>query len=115
MKILNKSKGDNAEQLAAEYLKKNGYKILETNYRSPYGEIDIIGEIGRETVFVEVKYRSSSDFGAGYEAVNSKKCQKIIKTAQIYMNEKNISGSGRFDVISIDKSEINHIENAFSL
>lgn len=115
MKHSNKTAGDEGETLAALFLEKAGYKILERNYRCLYGEIDIIALKKKEVVFAEIKRRSGSAFGAGYEAVDRKKQEKIIKTAQIYINEKKISAPCRFDVISIDNGAINHIENAFSL
>lgn len=115
MKLFNKSKGDKGENAAADYLKNLKYKIIEVNYRSIYGEIDIIAEKNRETVFIEVKYRTNSVFGEGFEAVGKQKRDKIIKTALIYINEHNVQGACRFDVISIDDGIIKHIENAFSL
>lgn len=115
MKLFNKSKGDKGENAAADYLKSLKYKIIETNYHSIYGEIDIIAEKKGEIVFVEVKYRTNCDFGEGYEAVGKQKREKIIKTALIYINEHNIQAPCRFDVISIDDGVIKHIENAFSL
>ena len=66
-------------------------------------------------VIIEVKYRKSVKFGKGYEAVNYTKQQKIIKTAQHYINENNIKMPVRFDVISIDDNKITHIENAFGV
>lgn len=78
-----------------------------------YGEIDIIAKDSNTLVIIEVKYRKSAKFGRGYEAVNYAKQQKIIKTAQHYINENNIKMPVRFDVISIDDNEITHIKSAF--
>ncbi len=105
--------GKNGEEKATNYIKSKKYKILERNYRCLYGEIDIIAIDKNTLVIIEVKYRKSTLFGKGYEAVNSAKQRKIIKTAQHYINEKNIKKPVRFDVISIDNDIISHIENAF--
>lgn len=104
--------GKSGEKTAAKFLRKKGYNIAGTNYRCRFGEIDIIAEKDGVMVFVEVKARSSAKFGLGYEAVTADKQAKLIKTAQHYMAE-NGEAPARFDVISIDGSEITHIENAF--
>ena len=109
------SKGEFGENIASDYLKEKGYNIIKTNYRSFHGEIDIIASKSGVTVFIEVKYRKTNGFGLGLEAVTQSKIQKIIKTAQNYIEEYNIKTPCRFDVISIDANLINHIENAFSL
>ena len=75
----------------------------------------MIAKYNNTLVIIEVKYRKSAKFGKGYEAVNYTKQQKIIKTLQYYINEKNVKMPVRFDVISIDDNEITHIENAFGV
>ena len=65
--------GKKGEKLVVEYLKKHGYKILKTNYRTPFGEADIIAEDGDEIVFVEVKTRTSDRYGTPAESVVKKK------------------------------------------
>ncbi len=107
--------GKDGEEKACNYLKSKKYKILEKNYRCLYGEIDIIAKYNNTLVIIEVKYRKSAKFGKGYEAVNYTKQQKIIKTLQYYINEKNVKMPVRCDVISIDDNEITHIENAFGV
>ena len=107
--------GKDGEEKACNYLKSKKYKILEKNYRCLYGEIDIIAKYNNTLVIIEVKYRKSAKFGKAYEAVNYTKQQKIIKTLQYYINEKNVKMPVRFDVISIDDNEITHIENAFGV
>lgn len=111
----NKATGSIGEKEACSYLKKKGYKIIEQNYRSAFGEIDIIAKYKDKIIFVEVKKRSSNKFGYGYDAVNYSKQKKIIKTAENFINENNIKALCQFDVISIDSGVISHIENAFSL
>lgn len=104
--------GRSGEKRAASYLKKKGYQVIEMNYRSKFGEIDLIAKKDEELIFVEVKARSSAKFGMGYESVTAQKQEKLVKTAQIYMMEKGEKPC-RFDVISIDGDEITHIEGAF--
>lgn len=96
-----KQKGDKYEEKAAEFLKERSYKILERNYRNKQGEIDIIAAKGGQIVFVEVKYRETSKFGYGAEAVDRKKLLRIYRTAMIYLTEKNLEDvECRFDCIS---------------
>ncbi|WP_422445863.1 YraN family protein [Thermoanaerobacterium sp. DL9XJH110] len=115
----NKILGSLGEQLATEFLKRLNYRILATNYRCRFGELDIIALDGGTIVFVEVKTRSTQNFGKGMEAVNYYKQQKIKKTALAYLNEsKHPFKNLRFDVIDIlinrEKTpEITHIVNAF--
>ena len=112
--------GTKSEREAVKFLKNDGYKILETNYRSKYGEVDIIAMDNKSIVFVEVKARKSGKFGTPLEAVNLKKQRKISMVALDYLKKnKKISESARFDVVGIeitkDNSEIKLIKNAFEL
>ena len=119
MNLSRKKLGSWGEQLAAEYLKKNNYMLLTRNFRCRYGEIDIIAKEKGSIVFVEIKTRSSRNFGMGMEAVNYTKRQKIKKTAMVYLSENPFKYDNlRFDVIDInlDNSstpKIIHIKNAF--
>ena len=115
------SLGKQGEAFAVEYLKKKGYKIKETNYRSPLGEVDIIA-FDRETlVFVEVKTRRNNSFGLPAEAVNRRKQLQIAKTAQYYISSKKLSNNAaRMDVVSVlakigQYMEAEIITNAFDL
>lgn len=105
--------GMKGEIKAAKYLKRKGYEIVAKNVREKFGEIDIVAKDGDTYVFVEVKTRSGSEFGKGYEAVDSVKQSKIVKCARLYCQKHSINALCRFDVISIDSGEITHIENAF--
>ena len=108
--------GRAGEVKAAEFLKKKGYKILEKNYKTPLGEIDIIATDKEYIVFIEVKTRSGDEYGAPSEAVNLKKQQKYHKTALYYLQRnKKMDEPCRFDVIEIEDGQINHILNAFSM
>ena len=109
------------EERAVAYLRKQGMKILERNFRAPTGEIDIIARHRSWLVFVEVKTRRSTAYGAPQEAVGSRKQRQIVRTAQWYLQTQ---GAGRlqprFDVLAIlcqsgEQVEITHLENAFSL
>lgn len=122
MLFYKKELGNRGEQEAVTYLKKTKHlKIVKTNYSNFFGEIDIIAKDKDYIVFVEVKTRTSTDFGFASQAVDYKKQQKIIKMAQMYTkNSYNIPV--RFDIIEvyIDKisnsvKNINHIENAFGV
>ena len=113
----NKTTGDLGEDIAKNYLIKNNYKILETNFTTKIGEIDIIAEENDVVIFIEVKTRKSLKYGRPYEAVNYKKMQKILKVAQNYIVYKNKDDiQYRFDIIEVllnDKDKINHIKDAF--
>jgi putative endonuclease len=101
------------ERIAENFIKSKGYKIVMKNYRCKLGEIDLIAERGNLLVFIEVKTRSNDKFGKGFEAVTHKKVDKIRKVATVYLLQKKLQREVRFDVISIDKGEITHIEGAF--
>ena len=94
--------GDLGEEIASNYLKKKGYKILERQYKSQYGEIDIIAEHKKTLVFVEVKARRSDDFGLPEEAVDERKLEKIIATGNCYQQKlKSKFEDVQVDVVSI--------------
>ncbi|BBO81981.1 UPF0102 protein [Desulfosarcina ovata subsp. sediminis] len=112
--------GKKSERLAAEYLKLSGYRILETNYRTRQGEIDIIAREKGTIVFVEVKARSSRRFGNPKGAVTPAKQRKISMAALEYLKQSGQTGaSARFDVVAIDTAagttDIEVVKNAFSL
>lgn len=115
--MYNKEVGNFGENLAARYLNLKGYKIIKKNFRTKFGEIDLIAKKEEILVFVEVKTRSSNKFGEPSEAVNFIKTTKIIKTANYFISYFNIFDYNiRFDVIEIfiDKfPRINHIIDAF--
>jgi putative endonuclease len=106
--------GSNYEQAAATYLSRQGYQILCMNYRCYCGEIDIIAKEKDTLVFIEVKYRRTSNFGDPAQAVNKKKQWKIYKSAQFYMKEHAIRDVPcRFDIVAIQGEQIRIIKNAF--
>jgi putative endonuclease len=119
MKDLSKiSTGKDGEQIAAAYLKKNGYCICETNFRCPLGEIDIIAREKKEIVFIEVKTRKSNKLGYPEQAVGAKKQIKLSQLALWYLQKNKLAdANARFDVVAItlhpEGNEIRLIKNAF--
>ena len=106
--------GVSGEQQAKEYLVKNKYKILNCNYKTPLGEIDIIAKQKDVIVFVEVKARTSQKFGLPRESVTNFKQHKIKQVATQFLQKNNLLNSKvRFDVIDILSNELTHITNAF--
>jgi len=109
--------GNKGEELAIEYLIENNYRILEKNFRSKIGEIDIVAKINEIVVFVEVKTRSSLEYGYPYEAVGRTKKHKIAKTANSYIMMRNLKETQfRFDIIEVyfnREKNINHFIDAF--
>ena len=112
--------GKDSESVAVRHLKKNGYKILQQNYRTKLGEIDIIAKDKQALVFVEVKARKSSRFGSPKWAVTPMKQRKISMVALCYLkatNQQNVKA--RFDVVTIsslqNNPQIEIIKNAFEL
>lgn len=104
------------EELAAEYLEKKGYRILERNFRCRAGEIDLIAIDGRYLVFVEVKYRRDASMGTAAEAVDFRKQNVIRKAATWYLSIRQIPENTpcRFDVMGITGKEVCLIKDAFS-
>jgi putative endonuclease len=112
--------GKESESMAVMHLKKNGYKILEQNYRIKLGEIDIIAKDKGTLVFVEVKAKRSDRFGHPKEAVTPKKQRKISKVALHYLKAtKQNHVKARFDVVAIlltrNSPSIEIVKNAFEL
>ncbi|MGD8991100.1 MAG: YraN family protein [Desulfobacterales bacterium] len=112
--------GEQGEALAVKRLKKAGYKIIETNYRTRLGEIDIIAKDKDTLAFVEVKTRTSVHFGSPKWAITPKKQKKISMAALCYLKTTNQSAArARFDVVTIiinrDAPQVDIIKNAFDL
>lgn len=112
--------GRKGEDLAFELLTKKGYKVLERNFKSPLGEIDIVAKEGKTLTFVEVKTRFSSEFGTAKGAVGYKKQRKLSQVAQDYLKRHSLSDQpARFDVVAIDleggRETIELYRNAFDL
>lgn len=110
--------GNKGEMLAARYLMNEGYCIREYNWRSGHKEIDLIAQQRDILVFVEVKSRTSEDYGDAVSAVTPQKMQRLISAAESYIIRNKIDLQFRFDVVTVvgsgDSHRIEHIEDAFS-
>lgn len=109
--------GKKGEQLAVDYLLQNGYAIMERNYRFQKAEVDIIAIKDDTLAIVEVKTRSTLDFGNPQDFVKPKQIQRLVKAVDEYVNVNNLDVEVRFDIIALVKQDggfkIEHLENAF--
>ncbi|MCH7481872.1 MAG: YraN family protein [Chloroflexi bacterium] len=94
--------GEQGEALARTHLETNGYVVRDTNYRCPWGEVDIVVEKDDEIVFVEVRTRRSKRFGSPEESVTALKRKHLVSTAYHYLEAHNLSLPWRIDLIAID-------------
>ena len=119
MSLLTKLLGKEGEDRAARFLMKQGYRIIERNYRTRSGEIDLIAVHDGAVVFIEVKTRTSDAFGAPELAVNPRKQQRMVKAALGYIKYKKLHQVPcRFDVVAITtaaEQEMELIQNAFEM
>lgn len=122
--VTTKNIGDTTEKAALVFLLEQGLKLLETNYYSRYGEIDIVMTDKKVIVFIEVRYRKSSAYGGGATSITRNKQQKLIKTANHYLQHHQANVECRFDVIDMSPAGLaatkknqpfhfNWIKNAF--
>lgn len=103
--------GQSGERIAINFLKKQGFQILETNFKSKFGEIDIVALEKDVLVFVEVKTRHSREFGLPEEAVSYRKIEHITRAAQFYrIVRKNLPQSERIDVVALELGDNPRIE-----
>jgi len=114
---LPQGRGQQAESQACDYLRERGLNLVERNFRCKLGELDLIMQDGETLVFVEVKYRGRTDYGHGSEAVDRGKQLKLIRAAQVYLQQhpELMNTPMRFDVVSIDgpRSRVQWLANAF--
>ena len=117
-----KLRGDRGEAAVADYLRRRRYRLLESQFRCRFGEIDLIARSPEGVLcFVEVKTRSAKVFSRAMEAVTPAKQQKLRTTAQLYLARTGLDCPGRFDVAEVypgedglwDRPEINYITDAF--
>ena len=106
--------GRSGENLAEEFLKKSGHKIVEKNFKTKFGEIDIISKDGSTTVFIEVKTRRNNGFGAPQLSVNIHKQKHLARAALTFIKKNSLNSDYRFDIIAICGRKIEHIKNAFA-
>lgn len=109
--------GKKGEQLAVDFLLDEGYKIVERNYRFDKAEVDIIAKKNQTLAIIEVKTRSTSDFGDPQDFLKPKQIQRIVKAVDEYVTVNKLEVEVRFDIIAIVKENkgfsIEHLENAF--
>lgn len=113
--------GRSGEDIAVAYLARARYKVLERNFRTKCGEVDIIAREGKTLVFIEVKTRRNLSYGCPQLAVTRFKQKQISKAALLYLAANKLTETAaRFDVIAIslsdyEKAQVDHIKNAFDL
>lgn len=117
-KTLKRKIGDSGEDTAREYLEAKGLRHITSNWACKMGEIDLIMQDKDTRVFVEVRTRRPTTYGAGLETVAYQKQQKILRTAKLYQQQQNYWNNIRFDVVSIEMAPgkepaITHISDAF--
>ena len=109
--------GKKGEQIAVDFLRENGYTIIERNYRFDKAEVDIIGRKDNILAITEVKTRSSLDFGNPQDFVRPKQIKNLVKAVDAYVNSNNLDVEVRFDIIAISKQgktyKIEHLKDAF--
>lgn len=110
-----REQGDAAEEQARCYLEKNGAQTLARNVRSRYGEIDLVMQLDDTLLFVEVRYRHSTSYGGAAASVDNRKQQRLIATAQYYLQRHPHDGPCRFDVVAIGSTagDVEWLQNAF--
>ena len=111
--LRNKILGRKGEDAACRYLKKHGYKIIERNFVTPFGEADIIAYKDGTYCFVEVKTRESDGFGLPSEAVNEAKRRRYRRIAEYFCMIMREEVSVRFDVASVYKTNLEYFEGAY--
>ena len=107
------SQGAQAEQRAAQYLQQQGLKQVAQNYRSRFGEIDLIMQDGATLVFVEVRLRRNADFGGAAASIDAHKQRRIVRTAQQYLTGLALIPPCRFDAVLMDDNGVQWLKNAF--
>ena len=114
-KFYKKLLGRLGELTTARFLKKKGYKIIDKNFTNKIGEVDLIALYGDLLVFIEVKTRSSTQYGNPSDAVDYNKQRKYVLLCESYLllHKEYKNKCVRFDVVEVLNGEINHIENAF--
>jgi putative endonuclease len=106
--------GSAAENQACAYLKQQGLDLITRNFRCKVGEIDLIMQDKNELVFIEVRCRNNSFFGNGFDSITDAKQNKLIKTANFYLQQKKLTETAcRFDAVAISANNIEWIKNAF--
>lgn len=106
--------GFSGEGRAVRFLKRQGYKIVARNHKTPFGEVDIIARSGDVLAFIEVKTRTGDLFGEPNEAVRRDRMARYVNAARFYFSGREMDCVVRFDIIEVRGDAINHIQNAFT-
>jgi putative endonuclease len=114
--------GNRGEEMARHYLQEEGYPLLDTNYRCPWGEIDIVTQDGEDMVFVEVRTRRSQQYGTLEESITASKARHLIAAGQEYLQQKGAEASGwRIDLVGVwlgpdsGMPRVRHLKNAVEM
>jgi putative endonuclease len=108
--------GAQAELLAAQFLQRHGLKLIQSNYHSRFGEIDLILRDKETLVFAEVRQRSRNDFGGAAASIDARKQHRLILTAQHYLSTLPSIPPCRFDAVLLDATEnVEWVKNAFEV
>ncbi|OIR10340.1 hypothetical protein GALL_76520 [mine drainage metagenome] len=108
--------GAQAEQVAARFLQKNGLRLIQSNFRCRFGEIDLILRDGETLIFAEVRQRSRGDFGGAAASIDAHKQRRLILTAQHYLSSLPHIPPCRFDAVLLDAADnIDWVKNAFEV
>lgn len=108
-----KIRGQKGEEMAVLFLKRIGFQIIALNWRCKNLEVDIIAMEGEMLVFVEVKYRSSGNYGDHRDLISTQKMHALFRAAQAYLEESTYEGEIRFDVVCFVDNKLNYIKDAF--
>ncbi|MDB2386811.1 YraN family protein [Shewanella sp.] len=106
-------KGQAAEAAARQYLEQHGLQFVEQNVRYRFGEIDLVMRDGKDWVFIEVKFRTHSQYGGAVNALSAAQTRRLRQAASHYIQINRIDAICRFDVIAADPTSIQWIRNAF--
>lgn len=110
-----KQVGDDAERVAEQYLVKHGLSLVERNYRTRFGEIDLIMRDGEALIFVEVRLRKNDDFGGAAASIGTHKQRRLVAAAQQYISALRHPPPCRFDAVLIMGTQIEWLKDAFGI
>jgi putative endonuclease len=105
--------GKEAEDRALNYLEQKGLRLIQRNYRSRFGEIDLIMRDGKTVVFIEVRYRRNRTFGGASHSITTQKQQRLLTTAEQFLQQHAPRHPARMDVLALEGDDIEWIKNAF--
>lgn len=109
-------RGQDAERAARQFLERKGLRLIERNYRTRLGEIDLVMRHGGELVFVEVRYRRSRSFGGALESIDKAKRRRLTAAALQYLQQHPTGSGARFDVVALHADgQLQWIKNAFDV